>query len=137
MAEWIGQERRKHPDAETFNLISETRTMVLRQEERISQVSNEVKTVSAKIDLMHTEHMDAVTRQNVTIDEIHKMFKAAFPDGNVEEHRLKHISWEKKEQEDRDFWVKLKQNTINWVVIALLSWGGFALWVAFLQGPHK
>jgi len=139
--QWDGRERRETrgrrslPEAETHILISETREMVLKQEERIHQVSGEVKEVSGKIDRMHSDHMAALTQQNNTIGEIHKLFKAAFPYGNVEEHRMKHIAWEKKEQEDREFWIKLKQNTINWVVVAVIGWGGLALWAAFLQGP--
>lgn len=138
---WNGEERREvpgrrhHPESETFNLISETRAMVEKQEERITLIGRELKGVSDKIDDMHNDYISALTKQNVTIEEIHKLFKAAFPEADAEGHRRAHESWIAKEKQDKEFWLKLKQNTINWIVIAVLSWVGVILWAAFLQGP--
>lgn len=147
---YTGPDRRMRPDSETFNLISETREMVEKQEAEMAKqfgvIHKELRDQNAASNERHEklgerlEHISestlhAINLQNTTIQEIHKLFKAAFPEADAEGHRKAHESWMAKEKEDREFWLKLKQNTVNWGVIVLLGWIGLALWSAFLTGP--
>lgn len=91
--------------------------------------------VLGRFEQMQTSTMNLLHANTSTTNEIHKMFKEAFPEGDVQAHRKAHENWIKKAEADKEFWMKLKQNTVNWVVVALIGWGGIALWAAFLQGP--
>lgn len=84
---------------------------------------------------MQDSTLNALNANNATTREIHKMFKEAFPEGDVLSHRKAHEHWIAKDKEDREFWVKLKQDVVKWVAIAAMGWGGLVLWAAFLKGP--
>jgi hypothetical protein len=64
-----------------------------------------------------------------------RSFVKAFPEGDADGHRKAHESWIRKEAEDREFWLRLKSNVINWAVIAALGWAGIAIWAAVIKGP--
>ena len=72
---------------------------------------------------------------NTTVGEIHKMFKAAFPDGDFDSHRKAHEYLMAKDKEDKEFWLKVKQDVVKWVFTAAIGWGGIVIWAAFLKGP--
>ena len=146
---WQGNERRA-ADAQAFTLMVDTREMVEKQEAhmeaRFMDVHNELKAqreesekrhneLTKRIEIMSQSTMSVITEQNTMVKEIHKLFKASIPNEDAVGHRLAHESWIRKEEEDKEFWLKLKQNVINWAVIAALGWGGIAIWTAFLRGP--
>lgn len=142
MSHWPGPEQRVEfaaADAETFNLIMDTRVAVEEHKKEMQQQFKEIKqeldTHANRVEKLSESTLSMLQKQNSLIKEIKDAFTKAFPEGDVEEHRRKHELWEQKEKEDREFWIKLKQNTINWVVIAILSWVGLVLWGAFIQGP--
>ena len=142
MSHWPGPERRVEfaaADEETFNLIMDTRAAVEEHKKEMQQQFKEMKeeldTHANRVEKLSESTLSMLQKQNSLIKEIKDAFTKAFPEGDVEEHRRKHELWEQKEKEDREFWLKLKQNTVNWAIIALLSWVGLILWGAFIQGP--
>ena len=141
---WDGHERRKpanSTEAETFNLIMDTRQAVeehkLEMQEQFHEMKKEMENHSRKVENLSASTLSVIEKQNVLIRDLKDAFVKAFPEGDADSHRRAHENWIEKDKAEREMWVKLKQNTINWAVIAVLTWAGFAMWAAFLQGPHK
>ena len=139
---WDGNERRKlanTAEAETFNLIMDTRQAVeehkLEMQAQFHEMKREMESHASKVERLSESTLSVIEKQNVLIRQLKDAFTKAFPEGDAESHRRAHEVWMEKDKAEREMWIKLKQNTINWVVIAVLSWAGFALWAAFLQGP--
>ena len=146
---WTGEDRRGI-DGITLKLMTEVRVAMeaheKKEEATFKELKAEIKENREESDVRHAEvlnrfnHMQTSTMTLLqtntnTTNEIHKMFLKSFPDGDMDAHRRAHESWIKKADAEKEFWMKLKQNTINWIVVAVLGWGGIALWAAFLQGP--
>ena len=139
---WDGHERRKPAntaEAETFNLIMDTRQAVeehkLEMQAQFHEMKKEMESHATKVERLSESTLSVIEKQNVLIRQLKDAFTKAFPEGDAESHRRAHEEWIEKDKAEREMWIKLKQNTINWVVIAVLSWAGFAVWAAFLQGP--
>ena len=139
---WDGQDRRKPTiptEAETFNLIMDTRQAVeehkLEMQAQFHEMKREMETHASKVERLSESTLSVIEKQNVLIRQLKDAFTKAFPEGDAESHRRAHEEWMEKDKADREFWAKLKQNTINWVVVAVLSWVGLVLWGAFVQGP--
>lgn len=142
MSHWPGPERRVEfaaADAETFNLIMDTRVAVEEHKKEMQQQFKEMKEEldnhAHRVEKLSESTLTVIEKQNALIKELKDAFVKAFPEGDAESHRKAHEEWIEKDRADKEFWIKLKQNTINWVVIALLSWVGLVLWGAFIQGP--
>ena len=141
--QWKGEEKRKcdHSDDDTFDLISDTRRAIeehkVEMEKLFSGVADQIEDNSKRIDEMSKSTIAVIEKQNALIKELRDMFNKAFPEGDAEAHRRAHESWIEKDKAEREMWSKLKQNTINWLVIAVLSWVGLILWGSFVQGPLK
>lgn len=142
MSHWPGPERRVEfaaADAETFNLIMDTRVAVEEHKKEMQQQFKEMKEEldnhAHRVEKLSESTLSVIEKQNALIKELKDAFVKAFPEGDAESHRKAHEEWIEKDRADKEFWIKLKQNTINWVVIAILSWVGLVLWGAFIQGP--
>lgn len=142
MSHWPGPERRVEfaaADAETFNLIMDTRVAVEEHKREMQQQFKEMKEEldnhAHRVEKLSESTLTVIEKQNALIRDIKEAFTQAFPEGDAESHRRAHEAWLDKDKADKEFWIKLKQNTINWVVIAILSWVGLVLWGAFIQGP--
>lgn len=142
MSHWPGPERRVEfaaTDAETFNLIMDTRVAVEEHKKEMQQqfadMRKELDAHATRVEKLSESTLTVIEKQNVLIRDIKEAFVNAFPEGDAESHRRAHEAWIEKDRADKEFWIKLKQNTINWVVIAILSWIGLVLWGAFVQGP--
>lgn len=142
MSHWPGPERRVEfaaADAETFNLIMDTRVAVEAHKKEMQQqfadMRKELDAHATRVEKLSESTLTVIEKQNVLIRDIKEAFTKAFPEGDAEAHRRAHEAWLDKDRADKEFWIKLKQNTINWVVIAILSWIGLVLWGAFVQGP--
>lgn len=142
MSHWPGPERRVEfaaTDEETFNLIMDTRAAVEEHKKEMQQqfkeMREELDNHAHRVEKLSESTLSVIEKQNALIKELKDAFVKAFPEGDAESHRKAHEEWIEKDRADKEFWVKLKQNTINWVVIAILSWVGLVLWGAFIQGP--
>jgi hypothetical protein len=147
--EWAGTERRGI-DGITLKLMAEVRAAMDKHEKDEQEVFTELKTMikekdeasekrhrdlGARFDAMQQSTSSLLFENNKTTQEIHKLFKAAFPEGDAESHRKAHERWIEKDKADREFWIKLKGDAIRWAFIAVAGWAGLALWSAFLKGP--
>lgn len=142
MSHWPGPERRVEfaaTDEETFNLIMDTRVVVEEHKKEMQQqfkeMREELDNHAHRVEKLSESTLTVIEKQNALIKELKDAFVKAFPEGDAESHRKAHEEWIEKDRADKEFWIKLKQNTINWVVIAILSWVGLVLWGAFIQGP--
>lgn len=61
----------------------------------------------------------------------------AFPEGDPDGHRKHHEAVIKAAEEKAEFWKKMRLAISQWGLIGFLGWAAYALWSAFLQGPHK
>ena len=64
-------------------------------------------------------------------------FINAFPDGDVDAHRLEHKEWINKRAKSAAFWEKMKFTFWALILVSATSWIGIVLWHAFLMGPPK
>ena len=142
MSHWPRPERRVEfaaADEETFNLIMDTRVVVEEHKKEMQQqfkeMREELDNHAHRVEKLSESTLTIIEKQNALIKELKDAFVKAFPEGDAESHRKAHEEWIEKDRADKEFWIKLKQNTINWVVIAILSWVGLVLWGAFIQGP--
>ena len=142
MGNWDGAERRVTfavAEAETFNLIMETRVAVEEHKQEMQRqfqgIKEELDLHANRVEKLSESTLTVIEKQNLLIREIKDAFTKAFPEGDAESHRKAHEAWIEKDKADREFWLKLKQNTINWIVIAILSWVGLVVWGAFVHGP--
>ena len=139
---WDGKERRTaatSAEIETFNLIMDTRQAVeehkLEMQVQFHEMKKEMETHANRVEKLSESTLSVIEKQNGLIKDLKEAFVKAFPEGDAESHRRAHEDWIEKDKAEREMWTKLKQNTINWVVIAVLSWIGLVLWGAFVQGP--
>lgn len=147
--DWNGEERRGI-DGITLQLMAEVRRAMDKHEKDEQEVFTELKTMikekdeaseqrhrdlGARFDAMQQSTSSLLFENNKTTSEIHKLFKAAFPEGDAESHRKAHERWIEKDKADREFWIKLNGDATRWAFIAVAGWAGLALWSAFLKGP--
>ena len=65
------------------------------------------------------------------------LMSEAFPAGDHEGHRRHHELVIKLAEEKAAFWKKMKEELVKYGLFGFLGWAVFALWAAFLSGPHK
>lgn len=146
--EWDGIDRRS--EGITLGVIKEMREWLTEHEKeefaKHEAIREELNALKETTNSQHLETLNriseanhstlaVVNQQNAIIREVHSMFKNAFIDGDPVKHRLVHEHQEKREKEVADTWTKLKQHIINWAAVAIIGWGGVAIWLAFLNGP--
>lgn len=146
---WTGEERRSI-DGVTLKLMTEVRVAMenheKKEETKFTELKAEIRETRIESDNRHTEVLDRFNAMqestmsmlninNGTTNEIHRMFKEAFPEGDVQAHRKAHEHWIEKDRADKEFWLKLKLEVVKWGVVAMVGWAGIALWTAFVQGP--
>ncbi len=148
-SDWNGEERRGI-DGITLQLMAEVRRAMDKHEKDEQVVFGEIKDMirekdeasqqrhedlGKRFDAMQQSTSSLLFENNRTTSEIHKLFKAAFPEGDAESHRKAHENWIAKDKAEREFWAKLKGDAIRWVLFAVAGWAGLALWSVFLKGP--
>jgi hypothetical protein len=82
-----------------------------------------------------TEHMKNETME--LAEAITKLMGEAFPGGDVYGHKQAHVAWIEEVKERTDFYRTMKKKLVEWGLLGFAGWAVFALWQAFLQGPHK
>ncbi len=66
-----------------------------------------------------------------------KMMADSFPEGDPQGHRRYHESSIRQAEAKAEFWSKLRIELAKYGLVGFIGWALFALWQAFLQGPHK
>jgi len=146
---WAGEERRGI-DGMTLQLMAEMRSMLERHEvtedRKFEAIKRDIETHAEKSEQRHEElvrRFDSMQQSsfsllqanNQTTQEIHKMFKNAFPGGDTENHRRAHEEWMEKDKADREFWMHLKKQVVGWGLTAAIAWAAMLVWAGFLKGP--
>ena len=141
---------RRAADAEAFQLMQETRTMVKEIEQvmeaKFDALSSEINAHRIKAEQLHAETsrrfehvsastVNALSEQSKLIRALTETINKAFPDGDPEKHRLAHEEWIEKDKKDEEFWLDVKKKAVGSVVTAVVLWIGIVLWTAFVQGP--
>lgn len=88
-----------------------------------------------ELDCKMTEHM-ALQKQALA-EAIAKLMAEAFPEGDPDGHRRHHELVIKAAEERAAFWAQMRAKLTEWGLIGIAGWAAYALWAAFLQGPHK
>lgn len=127
---WDGNERRK--DNITLEVIT---TMKEWLKEHKEEMQGHTRRIEDRLDQLSKSTLSIVTEQNKSLREIHALFKAAFPDGDAASHRKAHEDWIERTKVEKEFWLDIKKKVVGAAVLAILAWGGLALWAAFLAGP--
>jgi hypothetical protein len=148
MSNWTGDERRVENVA--IDLMKEMREWLDRHEQdenlKYDRLQSEIILYRESSDKRHDDALkrieqlsastlSVVEKQNGAVFEIHKLFKEAFPEGDVQKHRHAHEQWIKKSAAEADFWLDVKKKAAASVLTGIVIWVGIALWIAFLQGP--
>ena len=87
------------------------------------------------LDKKLTQHL---TEEPIQLaEEIAGLLVKCFPGGDGQSHRAYHEALIGKAQESHDFWRDMRKKLGEWGLVGFLGWSVYALWNAFLQGPHK
>ncbi len=97
----------------------------------IEQLTERVHEMSEKLD----KHVASLPAEREQI--IKNVLTEALPGGDTVGHRRYHEDVMASLEARTAFWIKMRDELAKWGLIGFLGWAGYALWVAFLQGPHK
>lgn len=150
VVEWNGINSRKQADYIFLELMVETRKMMgdheRREESTFQALRDELlhtrsesehrhEELTKRFDSMMQSTLSLINANNTTTQEIHKLFKLAFPEGDVEAHRRAHEAWNAKATKEEEFWLDIKKKAVGAVVTAVVLWVGVELWGAIVAGP--
>ncbi len=88
-----------------------------------------------QLDIRLTKHMTEETTE--LANAIVRLMADAFANGDTVGHRKAHEAWIENTKEKADFYRKMRLELSKWGLLGFLAWAGYALWSAFLLGPHK
>ena len=88
-----------------------------------------------KMDAKLEQHMSDEMRDIAA--EVAKLIAAAFPAGDPDGHRKHHEIVIKQAEKRAAFWAKMLEELTKWGLVGFAGWAVYALWEAFLKGPHK
>jgi hypothetical protein len=97
----------------------------------IQQIHDNVNAMDGRL----TEHMKQETQELAAA--MVKATNAAFPAGDPDGHRRHHEAVIAKAEASAKFWQTMITELSKWGLIGFAGWAAFALWQAFLAGPHK
>lgn len=142
--------QRRAEDIMSFQLMQETRQMVKEIEQameaKFDALTNEIhvhrqqsehrhEEMARRLEQISNSTVNALSEQSRLVKGLTETVNHAFPDGDVEKHRIAHEKWIKKAEKDEEFWLDVKKKAVGSVVTALVLWAGIVLWTAFVQGP--
>jgi len=97
----------------------------------VHQINDNMLAMDAKL----TQHMATVPEELASA--IAKLMADSFPAGDPLGHKRYHEASIKAAEDRAEFWAKLRFELFKWGFFGFLGWAAYALWQAFLQGPHK
>lgn len=141
--------RRVH-DAESFNLMMETREMVeqmeAHMESKFADMERNIRKhgeaseqrhdeLTRRIEQMSMSTITAIADNKKMAQDIQKLVTSAFPGGDADSHRRAHEAWIRKTEKEEEFWMHLKKQVVGWGATAAIAWAALLLWGGFLKGP--
>jgi len=97
----------------------------------VQQVHTGLKDLDAKL----STHM--VNYSSELASAMDAMAHKSFPGGDETGHKSHHEAVIKREEERAEFWSTMRKELAKYGLIGFFGWAAYALWTAFLQGPHK
>lgn len=88
-----------------------------------------------RLDVKLSDHMTNETEEmaRMMADILARSFPNADPEGHKRDHELRI----RRVEASTKFWETMSLEISKYGLIGFLVWAGYALWNAFLQGPHK
>ena len=87
--------------------------------------------------LVQQIHDNTVAIDKKLTDGLASIRTEAFPEGDADGHRRHHEAVIKAAEDRAMFWRGLRVELAKYGLIGFAGWAVYALWNAFLQGPHK
>lgn len=81
------------------------------------------------------DHMLNETKE--LAEMVTSIMQRSFPEGDPEGHRKYHEASIMKAEANAKFWQTMSLELSKYGLLGFLGWALYALWSAFLQGPHK
>lgn len=125
-----GPERRS--DNITLEVINTMRQWL---EDHKEEMLGQTRRIEERLEQLSASTLAVVNEQNKALKEIHAMFQAAFPKGDGAAHCRTHEALERKQEEEKEFWLDIKKKVIGWAGTAIIGWVAVVLWAAFVKGP--
>lgn len=97
----------------------------------VEELTAQVHEMSTKLD----NHASSLPAEREAI--IKKVLAETVPNGDAPGHKRWHESEIERVKARTAFWLKMRDELAKWGLIGFIAWAGYALWQAFLQGPHK
>ena len=91
--------------------------------------------IVVKLDKKLSDHMINETAELAQM--VTSIMERSFPEGDPEGHRKYHEASINRAESNAKFWQTMSLELSKWGLIGFLGWAVYALWGAFLQGPHK
>ena len=93
-----------------------------------------VKETNANVSQLRTELADGAAEQKADLQAV---LVRAFPEGDADGHRRHHEAVIQAAKDKAEFWKTMRTELGKYGLVAFWAWALYALWQAFLQGPHK
>lgn len=104
----------------------------------IQTIHDDIKKLDERVIGLDSRLTKHITDETMEIaQELHKLMKDAFPEGDPTGHRKHHEAVIAKAEARAEFWKKLSFEISKGGLLGFLTWALYALWQYFLQGPHK
>lgn len=97
----------------------------------VQQVHATVKDLEVKL----THHMTEETQE--LAQAITLLMNQSFPKGDGDGHRRHHEASIQAAEDRAAFWRTMRTEISKYGLLGFLGWALYALWAAFLLGPHK
>lgn len=97
----------------------------------VQQVHADVKEFQKQLD--QQRHDDALALAEAVV----ALTLKAFPEGDVDGHRMMHEKQMQALENRNEFWKKMLFEVSKYGLIGVIGWGVLKLWTAFLAGPAK
>jgi hypothetical protein len=81
------------------------------------------------------DHMKSEPQE--VADIMDAKMKSAFPNGDLDGHRVAHEAAIKAALDRADYWHKMLFEVTKYGLFGVQGWLTYVAWTSFLQGPHK
>lgn len=99
----------------------------------VQAIHDDVKRIDAQLTAHISEEEDLLRDHTENLKKLH----TAFPQDDVEGHRLYHASIIERNQWVAGLCKDITKEIAKYGLIGFLVWLGYQAWLGFLAGPHK
>jgi hypothetical protein len=113
----------------------ETANYERRKHDAVIAMSQQLHDVVMSLRAELAEHMVNETKELAAM--VTSLLQRSFPEGDPEGHRKYHEASIARAEASAKFWQTLSLEIAKYGLIGFIGWAVYALWNAFLVGPHK